>query len=85
MKSVQDGNPLAGCLALLLLAGGIWWLASRDPDAGGRADRAATIREACIEAGRAGFRARSPGAEMSRQQAADLVADCFREARSKSD
>jgi hypothetical protein len=84
MKAVEDRNYLAGCLALLLVAGGLFWLATRNPDAGERADRAAAIRDECIRAGRAAFRARQPGAGMSRNQAADLVAGCFREARLRS-
>lgn len=84
MKAVPDRNYLAGCLALLLLAGGALWLVLRDPDAGTRSDRAAALREECVRAGRAAFRARHAGAEMSREQAADVVAGCFREAQVRS-
>jgi hypothetical protein len=84
MKAVDDQNVLAGCLALLLIAGGLVWLAVRNPDAGARSDRAAAIRDACIHRGRAAFRVRHPGVEMSREQAADLVAGCFSEAQQKS-
>ena len=84
MKAVEDRNHVAGCLALLLVAGAALWLALRDPEAGGRSDRAAALREECVRAGRAAFRARHPGARMSREQAADLVAGCFSEARRKS-
>ncbi len=84
MKIVGERHTLAGCLALLLLAGGLFWLAARNPDAGERADRAAAIREECVRNGRAAFRARHARGEMSREQAAELVANCFREARLKS-
>ena len=84
MQVVEDRNYLAGCLALLLVAGALFWLATRDPDAGGRAERAAAIRDDCIRAGRASFQARHPGAVMSRRQEADLVSGCFREARLRS-
>jgi hypothetical protein len=84
MKAVEDRNYVAGCLALLLVAGGALWLMLRDPEAGERSARAAALREECVSAGRAAFRARHPGTPMSREQAADLVAGCFREARRKS-
>ena len=84
MKAVEDRNYLAGCLALLLIAGGLFWLATRDPDADGRAERAVAIRDDCIRAGRASCQARNPGAVMSRGQAADLVSGCFREGRVRS-
>lgn len=84
MTAVDNRNAIAGCLALLFIGGGAYWLMTRDPDAAGRADRAAAIREECIRAGRAAFRAHGPGVEMSREQAADLVSGCFREARLKS-
>jgi hypothetical protein len=83
MKTARDWNTGAGCLAILLLAGGAYYLAS-DPRAGGRAERAAPLRDACIRDGRAAFRARHPGAEMSRGQAGDLVARCFGEAQRNS-
>jgi hypothetical protein len=75
MAAVEERNSLVGCLALLLVAGGLYYLAS-DPRAGERREREAALREACIRAGRAAFRARSPAAEMTRDQAADLVAGC---------
>lgn len=84
MAAVENKNAIAGCLALLLIGGAAVWLMRRNPDAGDRAERAATIREECISAGRAAFRARQPGVEMTREQAADLVSSCFREAREKS-
>jgi hypothetical protein len=83
MKAAEDRNIGAGCLALLLLAGGACYLAS-DPQAGGRAERAAALRDACIRDGRAAFRARHPGAGMTREQAGDLVARCFGEAQRNS-
>jgi hypothetical protein len=66
-----------------VVAGGLFYLAS-DPRAGERREREAALREACIEGGRAAFRARHRGAEMSRAQAADLVGRCFSEARRNS-
>lgn len=71
----------AGCAALLLLAGGGYWLATRNPEAGTRGERAAALRNACIERGRAAWRAGHGGAEMPRARAADLVGRCFSEAR----
>jgi hypothetical protein len=65
------------------VAGGVIYLAS-DPRAGERRDREATLREDCIRDGRAAFRARHRGAEMSREQAGDLVGRCFSEARRNS-
>jgi hypothetical protein len=83
MAAREDRNYTAGCLALLLLAGGLYYLAS-DPRAGERRDREAALRDACIQAGREAFRAGNPAAEMSREQAADLVSRCFAEARRTS-
>jgi hypothetical protein len=80
MAAGEQRNNLVGALALLLLAGGLYWLAS-DEHAGGRADRAAAARERCISDGRAAFRARQGGGEMRREQAADLVGRCFSVAR----
>jgi hypothetical protein len=79
MAKIPERNLAAGCLALLLLAGGAWYL-TRDSRASERQDRAKAVREECIRAGRAAWRARHR-AEMSREQAADLVAGCFREAQ----
>ena len=83
MRTVQDRNHIVGCLALLLVAGGLYWLAS-DPRAGERREREAALREECIRDGRAAFRARNPRAEMNRAQAADLVGRCFSESRRNS-
>jgi hypothetical protein len=83
MTAAGDRNHIVGCLALLLVAGGLYWLAS-DPRAGGRREREAVLREQCIRAGRAAFRARHRGAEMTRAQAGDLVGRCFSEARRSS-
>ena len=55
-----------------------------DPRAGERRDRELALREECIRAGRAAFRARNPRAEMTREQAGDLVGRCFSEARRDS-
>jgi hypothetical protein len=65
------------------VAGGLFYLAS-DPRAGERRDREAALREECIRRGRAAFQARNPATEMTRQQAGDLVAACFAEARRNS-
>ena len=81
--AAEDRKHAVGCLALLIVAGGFYYLAS-DPRGRDRRDRMAAIREECIQAGRAAFRARNPTAEMSRKEAADLVASCFVEARRKS-
>ena len=83
MAAAEDRNYAVGCLALLAVAGGLYYLAS-DPRAGERGARAAALRDECINRGRADFRARHPAAEMSREQAADLVARCFGEARRNS-
>ena len=85
MKAVEERSYVAGCLALLLVAGGGYWLATRDPDAGTRGERAARLREACVERGRAAFRAGHGGADMDRAEAADLVARCFSEARRQTE
>lgn len=85
MKTARESRAGVGCLALLLVAGGGIWLATRNPDAGTRGDRAAALREACIERGRGAFRAGHAGAEPSRQQAADLVGRCFSEARRRTE
>jgi hypothetical protein len=79
MAAVEDRNYTVGCLALLLIAGGLYYLAS-DPRARERPDREAAVREECIRAGRAAFHSRNPAAEMTRRQAADLVGRCFSEA-----
>ncbi len=79
MAKVEERNYLVGCLALLLLAGGAYYL-TRDQHARARQDRVAAIREECISTGRMAYRARHR-AEMGREQAADLVAACFREAQ----
>jgi hypothetical protein len=78
--AAKDRNLIVGCLALLLVAGGLVYLMS-DPHAGERREREATLRDACIQEGRAAFRAAHRGAEMDRAQAADLVGRCFSEAR----
>lgn len=83
MTRAWDRNYAVGCLALLLVAGILYWLAS-DPRAGERREREAVLREECIRAGRAAFRARNPRAEMTRAQAGDLVGRCFSEARRNS-
>ncbi len=83
MTASEDRNYTVGCLALLLVAGGMYYLAS-DPRAGERRDRELALREECIRAGRAAFRARNPRAEMTREQAGDLVGGCFSEARRNS-
>lgn len=81
MAADKERNYLAGWLALLLLAGGAFYL-MRDSRAGERRDREAALRERCIETGKAAWRSRDPAApEMSRAQAADLVGRCFGEAR----
>lgn len=83
MATAQDRNYTVGCLALLLVAGGLFYLAS-DPRAGERRDREAALREECIRTGRAAFHARHPAAQMTREQAGDLVGRCFSEARRNS-
>jgi hypothetical protein len=83
MTTAWDRNTTAGCLALLLVAGGLYHLAS-DPRAGERREREAVLRDECIRAGRAAFRARNPSAAMTRAQAGDLVGRCFSEARRNS-
>jgi hypothetical protein len=83
MTTAGERNYTVGCLALLIVAGAMYYLAS-DPRAGERRDREAALREECIRAGRAAFHARNRGAEMTREQAADLVAGCFAEARRNS-
>ena len=67
----------------MIVAAGLFYLMS-DPRAGERREREAALREDCIRDGRAAFRARHRGAEMSRAQAADLVGHCFSEARRTS-
>jgi hypothetical protein len=83
LATAEGRNYAVGCLALLAVAGGLLYLTS-DPRAGERREREAALREACIQAGRAEFRARHRGAEMSRAQAGDLVGRCFSEARRNS-
>ena len=83
MAAAEDRNYTAGCLALLLVAGGLFYLAS-DLRSGERRDREAALREKCIRDGKAAFRARHRGAGMTRAQAGDLVGRCFSEARRKS-
>jgi hypothetical protein len=83
VTKAEDRNYIVGCLALLLVAGGLYYLAS-DPRAGERRDREAALREECIRVGRAAFKARHPAAEMTRAQAGDLVGRCFSEARRDS-
>ena len=85
MKAVEERNVMAGCLALLLVAGGGYWLMTRDPGAGERSGRAAALRDACIDRGRAAFRAGHHGADMTPKQAAELVARCFGEARRRTE
>ena len=85
MQAVEQRSFIVGCLALLLIAGGAWWLVTRDTEAGTRGDRAAALREACIERGRAAFRAAHAGADMARAPAADLVTRCFSEARRQTE
>jgi len=80
MTTDEDRNSKVGCLALLVVAGGLYYLAS-DPRAGEWRDKVAAVRDECIRTGRAAFEARHPGVAMSREQAADLVGRCFREAR----
>lgn len=83
MTTGWDRNYTVGCLTLLIVAGGALYLAS-DPRAGERRDREVVLREECIRNGRAAFRARNRGVEMSRAQAGDLVGRCFSEARRNS-
>jgi hypothetical protein len=83
MKPNVDRSHAVGCLALLLLAAGLYYLAS-DPRAHERRDRELALREECIRAGRAAFRARHPTTQMNREQAGDLVGRCFSEARRDS-
>ncbi|HEV7660371.1 MAG TPA: hypothetical protein VGO55_11050 [Allosphingosinicella sp.] len=83
MRTGWDRNSTVGCLALLVVAAGALYLAS-DPRAGERREREAALREQCIRDGRAAYRVRHRGAEMSRAQAADLVGRCFGEARLNS-
>jgi hypothetical protein len=83
MAAIEDRNYAVGCLTLLLVAGGLYYLAS-DPRAGERREREAALRDECIRLGRAAFRARHRAAEMTREQANDLVAQCFAEARRNS-
>jgi len=80
MTTAEDRNATVGCLALLIVAGGIYYLAS-DPRSGERRERAVALREECIRAGRAAFKARHPRAEMTREQAGDLVGRCFSESQ----
>lgn len=81
--AAKDRNYIVGCLALLLVAGGLVYLMS-GPRAGERRDREAALREACIQTGRAAFRTRNRGVEMGPAQAGDLVGRCFSEARRNS-
>lgn len=83
MMTGWDRNYTVGCLALLLVAGGVIYLAS-DPRAGERREREAALREECIRDGKAGYRARHRSAEMSREEAGNLVGRCFSEARRNS-
>ena len=76
MKPYVDRSHAVGCLALPLVAGGLYYLAS-DPRARERRDRGLALREECIRAGR-------PAARMSREKAGDLVGRCFGEARRDS-
>jgi len=80
MAAAEDRNHVVGCLALLLVGGGLYYLAS-DPRAGERSAQAVALREECVRNGRAAFGARHPGVEMTREQAADLVGRCFSEAQ----
>ena len=83
MTKAWNRNSTVGCLALLLVAGGIYYLAS-DPRAGERRESAVALRDECIRAGRAAFKARHRGSEMSPEQAGDLVGRCFSEAQTKA-
>ncbi|HVQ08622.1 MAG TPA: hypothetical protein VMS43_09320 [Allosphingosinicella sp.] len=83
MAAVEDRNYIVGCLALLLMAGGLYYLAS-DPRAGERRDRQAALREECIRTGKAAFHARHRATGMTREQAGDLVGRCFSDARRNS-
>lgn len=85
MKAPEERSYLAGCLALLLVAGAGTWLVTSNPEAGRRGDRAAALRDACIARGRAEYRESHAGADMARDAAAELVARCFSEARRQTE
>jgi hypothetical protein len=83
MMAAEDRNHIVGCLALLAVAVGLYYLAS-NTSGRERGDREIAIREECIRTGRAAIQARNPAARMTREQEGDLVVRCLNEARRNS-